>query len=573
MAAYLHRAVGWKRKQRSSVKTVLGTLIGFVLLIALCWGGYHLYVVLESRHLARRAAAYVGGGELRQAVLVARRSLQLDQSCFAAARVLADVAERTNDKIALNWRRRAVELKPDSIEDQLALANSALQFNDVETAEKVLGQIGDQRRQTAQYQASAARLAEAKRDAVAAEDHWSAAARLAPADKSYQLQLALALLRFPSLGKRDVALTMLKGLRDEPTQRAAATQALILDGITHHAAGQELIAMASELQSYPEASFADHLLYLDILRQLADPRFTASLGEVEKDAASKPAEVAAVVSWMNANKMSAEAMDFAHSLQEDVLSKWPVPLTVAESYGKTGDWGGLQNLLQDKNWGEFDFLRHAYLAHALRERGKPVPADREWAMAQKQAAAQPQFLSLLSRTISDWGWNRETIDLLWALTKHPETQLEAFEQLYKKYLDLGDSPGLYRVLMRLAELLPADRRIQNNLAQLCLLLNADVERGRKLAADLYAKESSNAAYASTYAYALYTEGHTDKALKIMNGLEQDRLSDPAVAVYYGVLLAAGGENDKAKEYLKLAASGKLLPEERELVTKTEDSLK
>ena len=159
------------------------------------------------------------------------------------------------------------------------------------------------------------------------------------------------------------------------------------------------------------------------------------------------------------------------------------------------------------------------------------------------------------------------------LTKHPETQVEAFQALYRNYIDDGDTPGLYRVLMQLAELLPEDRRIQNNLAQLRLLLSADIAQAEKLSADLYSKEPSNPFYASTYAFALYSVGDTDGALEIMNGLRESQLRDPSLATYYGIILAAAGENEKARKYLDLAASGKLLPEERALITRAEESLK
>jgi len=126
--------------------------------------------------------------------------------------------------------------------------------------------------------------------------------------------------------------------------------------------------------------------------------------------------------------------------------------------------------------------------------------------------------------------------------------------------------------MRLADLVPTDRRIQNNLAQLRLLLSADMDRARKVAAEVYLKEPSNPDYVSTYAFALYTKGDASGALKVMNGLSESQLRNPSMAAYYGIVLAAVGENDKAREYLKLAASAKLLPEERALVTKAENSL-
>src|SRR4029077_15868031 len=112
----------------------------------------------------------------------------------------------------------------------------------------------------------------------------------------------------------------------------------------------------------------------------------------------------------------------------------------------------LERLLNDRDWGEFDFLRHAYLSRARREQGRPVAADREGSLAQKTAGRKSQFLLLLARAVSDWGWDKESLDLLWMLSRHAETQWEALQTLYDKYTQTGDSPGLYRVLARLSEL-------------------------------------------------------------------------------------------------------------------------
>jgi hypothetical protein len=59
----------------------------------------------------------------------------------------------------------------------------------------------------------------------------------------------------------------------------------------------------------------------------------------------------------------------------------------------------------------------------------------------------------------------------------------------------------------------------------------------------------------------------------MNGLNGAQLHEPSLAAYYGVFLAAAGYTAKAREYLKVAASAKLLPEESALLAKAESSLK
>ena len=562
-----------ERTQQTYIKLTLGVLIGLIAFIFLCYFGYRFYSVFESRRMVRRAAAFMGGGDLRQAALSAQRALQLNPESVGAFRQLAQISEVSNDRNALVWRRKAFELDPHSVQDLAALVASALQFRDIETAEKALTRSDENAQNTVEFHIAAAQLAEAKKQWPEAQNHWEKAVNIAPENKPYQLHFAVALLRMDDRSKRDRGLALLEQLRNDEKQRAPATRALIADCLAHRPDGERLKTLGQELQGYPEALFTDRILYLDLLRQTRDPKFSAYLTNIEHEAASKAAELASVISWMKASGMSLLAIDFARTVPADVLSKWPVPLAIAESYARLADWAGLERSVKDGNWGQFDFLRHAHLALALRGRDQSTAADREWALAEKQAESQPKFLSMLWREASEWGWHKETSDLLWTMTKYPETRMEAFQSLYQSAIETGDTPGLYHALLRLIELRPDDMSLQNNLAQVSLLLKADMPRAQKLALDLYRKEQSNPAYASTYAFALYTKGDTKGALKVLSELKEDELREPSMAAYYGIFLAAAGDGSKAREFLKLAASAKLLPEEKALVAKAESSVR
>ncbi len=59
----------------------------------------------------------------------------------------------------------------------------------------------------------------------------------------------------------------------------------------------------------------------------------------------------------------------------------------------------------------------------------------------------------------------------------------------------------------------------------------------------------------------------------MDKLRQDQLQEPPLAAYYGVFLAANGEEMKAREYLERGKQADLLPEEKALVDKTLANLK
>jgi Flp pilus assembly protein TadD len=561
------------RTERIFVRWLVRIFAAAVLLGLLSWGGVYAFHKWQERHLVRRAAGYLSGGDLRIASLTARRAYQLNPENPHAARMLAEIAEKAGDGTELGWRRKVLELQPQSIDDALALVRCALRANDLPTAERTLQGLGEIAQQTPAYHAALGRLAEIRNNRAEAETRWRRAVELAPQEPAYQTQLAMLQLGSVDEAKRTAARAALEGLRSDPEQRTAATRALIIDGASRREDPQRLRALAADLQSYPEAAFSDRLLYAEILRQLKDPGYEEYRATLQKDAPADPGHLASFLSWMTTNREDGIAISYANTLPPETLSKWPVPLALAEAYAKANDWSGLQRLAAEKEWGGFDFLRHAWLARALRAEQKETAAGQEWARAQKGASAQPQALLMLARTVSAWGWERETIELLWSLSKAHETRAEALQLLYQHYAKTGDTGGVYRVLSRRLEIAPDNVTMQNNLAQVSLLLDAEPERARKLAAEVARKEPGNPAFVSTYAFSLYKQGDVGGAVEALRPFSEEQLQAPSIAAYYGIILAAAGEKEKARAYLERARQVYLLPEEKALLEKAESSIR
>jgi hypothetical protein len=273
---------------------------------------------------------------------------------------------------------------------------------------------------------------------------------------------------------------------------------------------------------------------------------------------------------MAKNNLSLLALDYAKTLPAESLQSWPVPLAMADAHVRLRDWQKLEALTAKANWGRFEFLRHAYLARASREQNKAVEAEHEWGAVTKDADTS-EALVLLIQAVSEWNWEREMTDLLWALSKYPEKQKDAFVALYQHYAKTADTQGLYRVLVRLSEMDSTNLNVQNNLAQLAMLLSVNPEEARRTAANVYHKAPNNPAYVTTYAYSLLSQGNAKEALRIMSSLSQEQLTSPNVSAYYGICLAANGD-EKARSYLDFGKQATLLPEEKALIDKAYASL-
>ncbi|MDQ6765679.1 MAG: hypothetical protein M3Z22_06215, partial [Verrucomicrobiota bacterium] len=458
------------KAERAYLKIILGSIGAFAFLVLISWGGFRYYRHWDEGHLVRRAQAFMGGGDLKSAGLNAQRALQLNPESAAAARVLAEIAEKAGDRSALNWRRKVFTSNPNSVEDALALVGCALRLHDLPAAEDVLRKIEKIAAGRAEFHAASGRLAEEKKDRAASEQHWAKALELAPDNSGYRFQLALVQIGGSDPAKRAAGLATLEQLRTDPKQKEAATRTLIIDGAAHGGDSQRLRTLAGELQGYPNAPIADRILYLEILRQLHDPAYDDYLSQLKVSAVKKPMDLTSLVSWMIRNKMSSEAIALVEAQPAPAQAAWPVPLAVCEALAQQGDWAQLERLLKTSSWPSFNHLRRAYLARAFRGQARELEAHQELAAAQTEAAANPQALLALARTIADWGWENDAVEMLWMLTKDPDTQMYALQTLYDHYSRIPDTTGLYRTLTRFAEVFPNDPTIHNNLAQISLLL-------------------------------------------------------------------------------------------------------
>lgn len=553
------------------LKLALGGLFGFVLFVAAIWAGHGFYVKWQEKRLVAKAYAAMEQGDVAGASLAARAALQVNGDSISAGRLAAEIAERSGDEAALVWRRKLAQTKGHTVEDLLALARCALQFNDLAAAKLAVAKVPEQNRDTAGFHAVTALIADYEKQDQKAESEWRAAVQLAPEEKSYQLQLGATQIRSNDRDRRASGAAILNGLRSDTKYGTAAKRILVREWVKRHESPDKILDAARDLQTDPQSTFADRILVADLLRQAGDPQFASYLSELEHAAVDSPQELATLISWMSQTNLNLLANDFIKGLKPEVVHAWPVAMAVADVYVRLQEWSKLEGALTTSDWRSSDFMRHAYLARALRAQGKSAAAEHEWELAIKGAAAGSQQTMMLFNAAAGWGWKTEQSDLLWSLTKYPDKEKEATQTLYRYYMINHDTHGLYRVLERLAEEHPDDLDVQNNLAQVSLLLEAKTDDARRVAADVYQKNPGNAAYATTYAFALLTKGDTKGAAKVMGSLTAEQLKDPAVSTYYGICLAAL-KDPRAQQFLDAGDKATLLPEEKALIARARSSI-
>jgi len=95
------------------------------------------------------------------------------------------------------------------------------------------------------------------------------------------------------------------------------------------------------------------------------------------------------------------------SLPKNTQTNQPVALLAAECHTMLGDWRGLQASLEQQNWAELEFVRHAFQTRALRGQDLGGAAKAEWEQALKAANGQKASLISYSGWRAQWNWQSE----------------------------------------------------------------------------------------------------------------------------------------------------------------------
>jgi cytochrome c-type biogenesis protein CcmH/NrfG len=557
--------------ERSILKIILWT-VGLIILLSVGGVvGYKQFRAWQQRRLIAEANSLVNHGDYRRASLDARRLLQINPESAEACRILARLAEIAGSRSALDWRRRVMELGVATPNDLILLARAAVRNDDRATAEVAIGKLPESAKVTADYHALLADIAYAQRDGVEMERQLSEAARLDPSNRDYTMRLAALRLGAADPALRAEGKQTLVELQKDPTLQREATRYLAEDALRQKTTLAAL-ELARQLDSFPNKTFSDRLILLTALDAAKDDGFAAFLDEMKSSSADDPERAGAVITWLNVHNRSGDAIAWSAQLQPGILGQRMVQIALSDAYVTSRDWNGLQRLVNSGNWGTFDFLRNALHARALRELGNEPECAAQWNEAVKKVAADARQAMTLAETVEKWGWRAEAIDLLWIVAKDPLKGGDALRALYGYFAKNRDTENVYRVILHQLELRPNDRNVQNNFAQLSLLLNLNTDRAQKLAREVYEAEPKNPAYTSTYAFALHSAGDTKKGLKTLETLTPEQLQMPEIAAYYGVLLAAAGDQARALQFLDLGEKATLLPQEKTLMEKARRSL-
>jgi tetratricopeptide (TPR) repeat protein len=556
----------------SLVKKLIAILILLALGTAAWFWGLPAYRAKKERKFAAQAEKFLAAKDLRAALLSAQQTLVLNPSNLVACEVMADVADAGRSPHAITWRKRIAEIS-STVSNQVILASCALRYEQppFAMAQQALDQLKGSAQSFAPYHVVSAQLAIKQGRIADAEKHFEAAIRLEPADQLHQLNLATVRLQSRDAAVASAAHQQLVALQ---TNSAVGTHAARSLAAHHAGRGEfaEALKYSGGLVQRAEATFDDRLEHLTVLKLAKNPEFNGYANELRKTAGTNAVLVFALTGRLLASGETNSTLAWLKSLPASVRNEQPAPLAMANTYAALSDWRGLEEFLRGQNWKEQEFVRLGLLAYAVRNQNDEAVSRVHWEKAMRAASERSETLALLTQMAIGWRWNAEAEEVLWRAAKTYPKERWPVEILVATYTRDGNSRGLYSVFTMLCERDAEDRVAQNNFAALSLLLGTNVSRAHEVAAKVYSANTNEPGFVSTYAWSLHLQGKTGDALQLMEGIPATQLSHPAFASYYGALLAASGQNAKAKEYLAKAEQAPILPEERALVEEAKRKL-
>lgn len=544
------------------------TLCGCILLaagIAFWVLGLPAYRAYKERRAIARAGQYLAAGDYRNASLSTRQALALNPRDLEACQFMAQIAEVAHAPQVLDWRRRVVELAP-TLENKLHLAATALLVErpPCALAAQTLDELGPVATNSVAYHMVAAQLALKLNSIPTAEAHFRSAAELEPSNQLHQLNLAVLRLASTNQAWSAAARATLERLTANTNLAPIALQWLVNDCLVH---GDSVTAkrLSDRLLSDPRAGLEDRLRHITILSQVSRPEFGAFLVSVQTQALTNPAAIHAVATWMINHELAANALFWLTNLPVSLQAEQPVPLAMVDCYLALKDWPGLRSRLGNQKWGDFEFIRLAAMSRAEQQQQDDVAANAHWRLAIREAGNHFGPLTALLTLAGAWGFEKQREELLWQMLDQFPQEHWNVRELERLYSAAGNTRALNKLYGAVASRNGKDFVAKNNFAATSMLLGTGLPKAHATAKEIYAAHPTEPIVVSTYAWSLQLQGQTRNGLVALEKLRPEALETPAVALYYGLLLSAANEPQRAARYLALVNPALLLPEEKALL--------
>jgi len=507
------------------------------------------YPTWRQNNAIRVTAQWITAGKLDRASDVLREAVRLapNRSETWAVAAIFEIRLGHMDS-ATNCIARAAELDPGNIELKYEWAAISLLAARLGEADRALSGVpADVKAKSAYAQRLVGELARLRNQVGPARQHFDAAIRLdgkpLPND---EVPLGVVLLSSPRMEERVRGRALLEKWAPDPLWGVNSLRALLSEAESRGDA-PEMVRYAEELRIHPARNPGDVIDCLGALDKADATQFASALAETEQAFAYDLGSTANLVGWLSLHRRTAEAVRWVATLPRDFSHTPPVVYAMSEALRVSNNWKGLREWTQPGAWSnELSFIREGYAMDAARNLGDSAGAADIWQKLIAASPANPSQAYFLAGAIYVWGWKSEAVKLWWITADSPGLAMNSLGLLAREYDLAHDADGMYRVFSRIRGLHQDDPIVANNYAYLAALTGNNPILAEQVARDNAQRFPDRADYWATYAFVLYRNGQTDRALSILEPRAAAAKKSRAFAFTYGIVLAAAGRTSDAR---------------------------
>jgi hypothetical protein len=531
------------------------------------WPAYKAYRIQKMN---REARAFLKAGDLANALLIARKSLQSSTVNAEAWRIAAAAAKARGASDVITYQDNLCRVEP-SRENYLELMRLALRFDVPGIALTPLKALAAGGRGDPEYHRLAADVFLRLAQPLDARYHLRELMQLRPTDAVAQLDLAEIELAADT-ARVDTALReRVRALSARPEFSRRAVAMLLRDNLAGHVVpgtGE----LARRLAAVADLDVGERLLVIEGYQAVSAAGVPGLIARLENDVAERPADVARVADFLMRTGGEAGAAAWVATLSPATRGDEDVRAVVAEILRRQHAWTALEIHLRGPQWSRREFLRQALLAYCYRAQGRSADFAESWNLALIEAGGELRKTLVLLAKVQEWKWVQERYALVWKLFLLVPANEGVRQTLIVWERNQGGTANLNRIFARLVQLEGADSTARNNLAYTDLLLGTNIVRAAQISADLVKAEPNNAYFVTTHALALYRQDRPAEALAQMDRLTLTERTDPVRMLFRAVFLARIGRLAPAAELLNGVVLTGMLPEEKRLADETKQEI-
>src|SRR5258708_6251704 len=516
------------------------------------------------------AKEFIKNDDSNNALLAVQVAVQANPQNPAAWKVAADFLENAGVSDAVRIRQQILASEPNVLANRIALAATALRFQNLSIAEDALNSVPVNQRHSADYQKPLDAYALATKQCDKADEAIATVLEIEPDNQQMKFNRETIRLRHPNDEIADAARRQVVEFAQKvgPLQLSALRELIGYE--TRHKHLDLAITWADKLVNQKEATFGDFLLQANLYKISRPNDMVAIVAGLQTRAAKDPNSASQLALWFSVQGGAKNARDWLESLPADIRGQPAIQNELTNCYAALKNWDKVSEMVENGAWGKVppESIRLAMSAHLMSDRQRLELRRNIWQEDLTLSKNNLPALRALLRLGSYWGWENEATETLFTIAKNFPGESWAIQTLITNAYLKKDTVTLKNAYTLWHETQPATSKVQGDWAMLTLLTesSATPNAAKEKAKALYETDPKKPYFTTTYAFSLHQLGKPKEALKVIATLSPAELKIPGRALYYGLLLSENGQSATAERYLALAAKAELLPSHHDLLT-------